>query len=87
MLLGCSRGRGRGDGRGDAHRQQRARPMGRTEEGEAFGGERGTNKGVEAAPRRGREASRWPGDTGRQPGGVAPAGAPCAVPPLPTGRG
>ena len=45
------------------------------------GGERGRGRergvqGVGAAPGRRREASRWPGDAGRQPGGVAPARAP-----------
>ena len=47
------------------------------EEGRSRGEcERGPEGGCGVAPRRIREASRWPGDAGRQPGGVAPAHAP-----------
>ena len=70
-------------GDGAARERAREREQRREERPEGEGNE----QGVEAAPRRRREASRWPGDAGRQPGGVAPARVPCAVPPLPTGRG
>ena len=62
---------------------------GRGGRGGALGDGRGARgvPGIEATPRRRREASWWPGDAGRQPGGVAPARAPCVVPPLPTDRG